>query len=273
MEPQNLRKKALSLLGAAVIGLMSLGCSKVRARMEIREANNLYGKEQYADALKHYEAARRIDPSLPDLDRLIGYSAIGLFKPDNPSPENAKYADRAIQELQRYLRKRPRDETAREALINLLLNADRTSQAIAYFENYLKENPADLNAVKSVAQLYARQGDFAQSLNWYHKITLLDARNPESHYIYGVVLYEKVAKNPPEEPAEVLKLIEEGKQALGRANELRPDYFEALVYLNLLYRHQAKYESDPMVQQELLKTAEEIRNKAMAISRARKQAG
>lgn len=266
-----MKKKILSLLGAAVIGLMSLGCSKVRARMEIREANNLYSREQYADALKHYETARRIDPSLPDLDRLIGYSAIGLFKPDNPSPENAKYADRAIQELQRYLKKRPRDDTAREALINLLLNADRTSQAVAYFENYLKENPADLNAVRSIAQLYARQGDFAQSLNWYHKITLLDARNPESHYIYGVVLYEKVAKNPPADPAEVLRLIEEGKEALGRASELRPDYFEALVYLNLLYRHQAKYEVDPAVQQELLKRADEIRNQAVEIGRKRKQ--
>jgi tetratricopeptide (TPR) repeat protein len=146
VEPQNL-KKILSLLGAAVIGLMSLGCHKVRARIEIREANDLYGKEQYADALRHYEAARRIDPSFPDLDRLIGYSAIGMFKPDNPTPENAKHADKAIQELQRYLKKRPKDEAAREALINLLLNADRTSQAVAYFENYLKENPADLKAV------------------------------------------------------------------------------------------------------------------------------
>lgn len=270
-------KKSLSLLGAAAIGLMGLGCYKIRARMEIREANDFYAREQYNAALKHYEAARKIDPSFPDLDRLIGYSSIGLYKPDDPSPQNEKHADRAIQELQRYLKKRPDDEAAREAMINLLLNANRTSQAIRYFEEYLKAHPADLNAVKSIAQLYAKDGNFAQSLNWYQKITLLDSKNPESFYIYGVVLYEKVSKNTPADEfgnvnvPEVMSLIEQCKQALLRATELRPDYFEALVYLNLIYRQQAKFETDPVKQQELMAKADEIRNRAVAISRAKKQ--
>lgn len=278
MEFGSLMKKVLSLLGAVAVVLTSTGCAKIRARMEIKEGNDLYMKEQYEAALKHYEAARKIDNTHPDLDRLIGYSNIGLYKPDNTAPLNERHADRAIQELQRYLQKRPKDLAAREALINLLLNANRTSQAIRYFEDYLKANPADLDAVKSIATLYAREGDFAQSLNWYQKITLLDAKNPESHYIYGVVLYEKVAKNPPTDQfgnpliPEIMSLIEQGKAALNRALELRSEYFEALVYLNLMFRQQAKFEPDLVKAQELIKQADAIRDRAVAITRARKAA-
>lgn len=278
MEPGSLMKKLLSLLGAAALGLMSVSCTKIQARMEIKEGNTLYVREQYAEALPHYEKARKIDPGFPELDRLIGYSAIGMYKPDNPSPENEKHADKGIRELQTYLQKRPKDNAAREALINLFLNANRTSQAIRYFEEHLKKNPADINAVRSIAQLYAREGNFEQSLNWYEKIAILKPNDPESHYIYGVVLYEKVAKNPPVDefgnpnvPA-VMELIEKGKTALNRAMELRKDYFDALVYLNLMFRQQAKFEPDLVKAQELVKQADEIRDRAVAISRARKAA-
>lgn len=272
-----LMKKCLSLFGALAFVLMSTGCAKLRARVEIRTGNDFYQKEQYGDALKHYEQARAIDASFPELDRLIGYSAIGLYKPDNKDPENEKHADRAIQELQKYLQKRPDDEAAREALINLFLNANRIPQAIQYFEAYLKQHPGDLAAVKSIATLYAKQGDFPQALNWYKKITLLDSKNPEAFYVYGVVLYEKVSKDPPIDQvtfqpiiADVMNYIEEGKQALNQAISLKPDYFEALVYLNLMYRQQAKFETDPVKQQESMAKADEYRNKAVAITRARK---
>lgn len=262
--------KKLCLLAALVLSLTSVACTRIQARLEIRQANEFYIKEQYADALKHYEAARRIDPSFADLDRLIGYSNIGLFKPEDASKPNQQYADAAITELQRYLAKRPKDEAAREALINLFLNAERTGQAIEYFKNYLKDNPADLNAVKSVATLYAKKGDFNESLNWYEKITLLDSKNPESFYTFGVVCYEKAAKNPPQDIGERLNIIARGKGALAKAIAMNKDYFEAIVYMNLLYREEAKIETDPMKQQELIAQADVYRNRAMEINRQRK---
>ncbi|MBI2214246.1 MAG: tetratricopeptide repeat protein [Acidobacteria bacterium] len=265
-------KKLLCLLGVGVLLASLTACGKVEARIAIRQANEHYQAEQYAKALEYYEDARELDPSFPDLNRMVGYCNIGLFEPGNDKPENNKFADTAIEELQKYLKQRPKDETAREALINLFLNAERTSQAIDYFKEYLKENPADLNAVRSVATLYAKSGDFNESLNWYKKITLLDSKNPEAFYTYGVVCYEKVAKNPPEDLAERLAIIEMGRAALLDATKLREKYFEALVYINLLYREQAKLETDPEKQASLMAEAETYRNQAVEISRARKAA-
>lgn len=264
-------KKKLCLL-VALLSLSSvIGCSKVQARMEIREANDAYSKEDYASALTHYRKARDIDgKSFPELDRMIGYSLIGLYVPEDKSQANVKNADTAVVELRNYLKKNPEDRIAREALINLYLNADRITDAINYFRDWLKTHPADLEAVRSIATLYAKQGNFNESLNWYEKITLLDARNAEAFYIYGVVCYEKVAKNPPADMNERMQIIEKGKRALDKASKLRADYFEALVYLSLLYRQQAPLESDPTKQQELVAEANRIRDQAVAIVKKKK---
>lgn len=239
--------------------------------MAIRDANDAYAKEDYATALQHYKKARDIDSqSFPDLDRMIGYSLIGLYVPEDKSAANVKNADAAVVELRKYLKKRPDDRIAREALINLYLNADRITEAINYFRDWLKTHPADIEAVRSIATLYAKQGNFNESLNWYEKITLLDAKNPEAFYTYGVVCYEKIAKNPPQDTAERLAIIAKGKSALQRASNMRKDYFEAMVYLSLLYRQQAPLESDPAKQQQLVAEADRIRNDAIAIVKKKK---
>ncbi len=267
-------KKKLCLFSALTLSSLVLtSCQKVSARMEIREANDAYRREDYAVALRHYEKARKIDgKSFPELSRMIGYSRIGLYVPEDKSPANEKNADIAAKELRRYLRGKPDDRIAREALINLYLNANRTTDAINYFREWLQRKPTDIEAVRSIATLYAKQGNFNESLNWYEKITLLDSKNPEAFYIYGVVCYEKVAKNPPADSVEKLNIIEKGKAALQKAIDMRPEYFESIVYLNLLYRQQALVETDPVKQQQLIAQAEILKNKAVEIIRKRKAA-
>jgi tetratricopeptide (TPR) repeat protein len=193
-----------------------------------------------------------------------------MYTPEDKSPANVKNADAAIVELRKYLKKRPDDRIAREALINLYLNADRITDAINYFREWLQTHGNDIEAVRSIATLYAKQGNFNESLNWYEKITLLDAKNPESYYVYGVVCYEKIAKNPPADMAERIAIIEKGKHALQRAIQLKTDYFEAMVYLSLLYRQQAPLETDPVKQQQLVAEADRIRNDAIAIVKKKK---
>lgn len=265
-------KTKLCLLAALSLSLLSLvSCQQVQARMEIREANDAYAKEDYATALKHYERARQIDPkSFPDLDRLIGYSLIGQYVPEDKSPANEQRADRASAELLTYLKKRPEDVAAREALINLYLNASRETDALNFFQNYLKTHPGDLATVRSVAQIYAKLGNFQESLNWYEKITLIDKNNPEAYYVFGVVCYENVAKNATVTPEQKVILIDKGKAALQHSIDMKPDYFESMAYLNLMLRQQALIETDPAKQQALIAQADQVRNRAVEIIKKKK---
>src|SRR5688572_10914405 len=159
--------KKLCLIAALSLSVLSLvSCTKVQARMAIKEANDAYAKEDYGTALEGYRKAREIDAdSFPELYRMVGYSLIGLYSPEDKSPANVKNADAAVVELRNYLKKKPDDTIAREALINLYLNADRITDAINYFKEWLSTNKNDLAAVRSVAQLYSKQGNFNESLN------------------------------------------------------------------------------------------------------------
>ena len=46
-------------------------------------------------------------------------------------------------------------------------------------------------------------------------------KNPESFYIFGVVCYEKVAKNPPADVAQKMDIINRGKDALQHAIDMK----------------------------------------------------
>ena len=53
---------------------------------------------------------------------------------------------------------------------------------------------------------------------------------------------------------------------------MKPDYFESMAYLNLLYRQQALVETDPAKQQALIAQADKIRTQAVEIIRKKKAA-
>ena len=70
--------------------------------------------------------------------------------------------------------------------------------------------------------------------------------------------------------------IQEGIDNLNKALQLRPDYDDAMAYMNLMYRERADIQcDDPAARSADLKTADDWVDKTMAIkkSKAEKQAG
>ena len=60
-----------------------------------------------------------------------------------------------------------------------------------------------------------------------------------------------------------------GMTAVDHALQLKPDYVEAIVYKGLLLRLQANLEKDPAKQQQLLKDATALSEKANAMRKAK----
>ena len=64
--------------------------------------------------------------------------------------------------------------------------------------------------------------------------------------------------------------MQDGIQNLQKALEIRPDYDDAMAYLNLLYREARRYECDnPDARKADLKTADEWVDKTMATKKAK----
>ena len=60
--------------------------------------------------------------------------------------------------------------------------------------------------------------------------------------------------------------------APGEAWVTLPDYFEALTYKNLLLRSEALLEKDPAKQQQLIKQADQLRDKAQELQKQKQAA-
>jgi hypothetical protein len=89
----------------------------------------------------------------------------------------------------------------------------------------------------------------------------------------AVYYEEKVRKDFTLKAPQQAEYLKKGMEAVDKALELRPDYFEALTYKNLLLRQQAlKVEKNPARQQALIKEADEFQKKAIDV-RNRQQTG
>jgi len=66
--------------------------------------------------------------------------------------------------------------------------------------------------------------------------------------------------------------IDEGIESLKRALELRPEYDDAMAYLNLLYRRKADTVADASERDELTKMADDLVDKVKEIKQRRAEA-
>ena len=166
-------------------------------------------------------------------------------------------------------------------------NNKMAEQAIEQYKHVLEMKNAardqKVNAAKGIASLYYNQKKFEEAKKYNHMVSDLDPNDPDPYYSIGVidwaVCYQprmedraKLGLKPDEElnpknkdqkkVCAELKIknapsIQEGIENLNKAIQLRPDYDDAMAYLNLMYREKADVECDDLnARQEDLKTAD-----------------
>jgi hypothetical protein len=130
-----------------------------------------------------------------------------------------------------------------------------------------------------------------ESKNYHRKHIQIKPEDPEPYYWIGVIdwseayrgnkdlreEYNRTAKKtikdtdpmPPALAAQFQQkygpIIEEGLKSLQKAMQLRPDYDDAMAYLNLLYRQKADTEATPAARDADIKLADELVDKVKAI--------
>jgi len=165
-------------------------------------------------------------------------------------------------------------------------NNKMADQAIEQYQSVLAMNPAreqKVNSAKGIAYLYLNMKKFDEAKKFYRLAADSDPNDPEPYYSVGVIDWTACYQPRMEERAKLglkpdenlnpknkdqkqvcaeLKIkngpsIQEGIESLNKAIELRPDYDDAMAYLNLMYREKADVECDDLNQrQEDLKTAD-----------------
>jgi tetratricopeptide (TPR) repeat protein len=263
------RKRAAAASFLLLAVSLSTGCDKIKSKQEIKKGNEFLKAAQYQSALAAYDEALRLDPGETKLHKHIGISYMGMYQPGSKHPKDLEFAQKAIDNLKQYAAAYPDDTKSLEYLISMYLNTERYDDAIAFYQNeLLKRNPGDGKAMQSLARLYFKKGDFDNGVAWLKKQLEIEGNNPEVYYLIGVQAWDRSYNFPDLDPALRAKAVEDGLQALNKAVELKPNYFEAVSYINLLYREKAKMETDPAKKQEYTDTANKYLQDALAMRKA-----
>lgn len=248
---------------AALVALLTLlftgvGCNKLRARDQLNKGVQAYKSARYETAIEHFKNAVELDPKLVNARLYLATAYANQVIPNVDTPENVQMAQLAIDEFQKVLEQNPSTE-------------------------------AKVNSMKGIASLYFNTKKFDQALEWHKKVLEVDPQDPETYYSIGVIDWTKAYAPRMEEraklglkPTEPLKdkktcellrsknqgPVQEGIDSLQKALQYRPDYDDAMAYLNLMYRERADIQcDDPAQQQADLQTADEWVKKTMDTKR------
>ncbi len=261
------RAAAAASLFIAVVALS--GCNKIKSKQEIKRGNEFLKATQYQSALAAYEEALRLDPGETKLHKHIGIAYMGMYQPGSKHAKDLEFAQKAIDNLKQYVAAYPEDNKALEYLVSMYLNTERYDDAIDFYQNVLlKKDPKDSKAMQSLAMLYFKKGDFDNGVKWLKARQTVEGNNPEVYYLIGVQAWDRSYNFPDLDPALRAKIVDEGLESLNKAVEMKPDYFEAVSYINLLYREKAKMEPDPAKKQEYTDTANKYLQQALEMRKA-----
>ena len=230
---------------AMVVGVGATGCQSFRERMLLKDGNALYTAQKYEEAIKKYQQMLTIDPNSWDANYLTAMSYIALYHPGSEHPKDKEYAEKGLAAFEKTLTLTPpsaevKEKTEKYYLAFLDSTGDK-DKAIAYLEKQLGTRPNDLPLILQIATLYQKKGDFTSALKYFEKRATMDASNKEAWYTLGVNCWARSYHGGPTVSQEERDMVvDKGIEALNKALSIDPNYFDALSYINLIYREKAK---------------------------------
>ena len=260
--------KTLRLLTLAAVALAlfsSLGCDKLRARDQLNKGVKSYKDNHYEEAIDHFQKAVQYDPGLINARMYLATAFVSQYIPGVDSPDNVRTAQQAIDEYQKVIDANP----SREQKVN-------SAKGIAYLDLQMKK--------------------WDDAKKYYRMASDSDPNDPEPYYSIGVIDWTACYQPRMEERAKLglkpeehlnaknkdqkkvcedLKAknsssIQEGLDSLNKAIQLRPDYDDAMAYMNLMYRERADVEcEDEAARTEDLKTADHWVDETLRVKKAK----
>jgi cytochrome c-type biogenesis protein CcmH/NrfG len=151
----------------------------------------------------------------------------------------------------------------------MYLNSGRVDDALAFFQAYSQQHPEDAKAKETMANLYFQKADFPNGVRMMEEAMRITGPKKETFETIGAQAWDKAHNYPDLTDEQRQQVITEGIDAENKALAIDPNYTEALAFINLLYREQAKLEqtSDPQKAAEDVAKADEYRNKAIELNK------
>jgi tetratricopeptide (TPR) repeat protein len=233
---------AVTIVVAMLIGP---GCQSLKEKMLLKKGNELYTAQKYEEAIKQYEELVKLNPKSWDGNYTMAVSYLALYHPGSEHPKDKEYAEKGIAAFERTLELTPPSADDREKTekfyLSFLSSTGDKDKAVAYLEKQLATRPDELSLINQIATLYQKNGNFTKALEYFEKRANMDPKNKEAWYTLGVNCWARSYHGGLAVSQEERELVVgKGIEALDKALAIDPNYFDALSYINLIYREKAK---------------------------------
>jgi tetratricopeptide (TPR) repeat protein len=264
-------RQVAALAALLVLVIAASGCNKLKARDLLNKGVTAFKNGQSDAAIEDFKEAKEADPDLLNARLYLATAYASLYIPGAPSQENMA----------------------------------RGNQAVAEFKEVLEKDPNNLSAIDGIGSILFQMGGqpfdpkkFEESKTYHQKHIQLKSEDPEPYYWIGVIDWtlafrangemrmdynksniRKQVKDTDPLPAAVRseyaskygQLIDEGITDLQKAISIKPDYDDAMAYLNLLYRRKADMVESKEEREALLKQADDLVDKVKEIKQKRSE--
>jgi tetratricopeptide (TPR) repeat protein len=277
-----------SLMQACLILFSILSCLHANARPQLNQQQSTqtaarsdahealsrgveaFRNGQTAEAEQFFVLAKALDPTFVTARLYLATSYASQYIPGAPSDENRQFGLRAIEEYKGVLAIDPNNLSAIDGMGSLLFmmsgqpfSPERFQESRSYHQRHIQLRPED-------PEPYYWIGVIDWTLAFRANRQLRDRFNDEVRKL------EDTDPLPPELRAsyaqEYEATIEEGIQNMDQAIKLKPDYDDAMAYLNLLYRRKADVTADEDEREKLIQAADDLIDKVKEIKETRTKA-
>ncbi len=242
----------------AAVLLAAIAALAQNASTELNAGVQAYRSAHYESAIQHFEAALQLEPKLSIAHLYLATAYMGNYIPGSESAENVAFAEKSIAQFKWLLDNNPSPGQKRDALQGLgALNFQmkRLDSASDYYHQLLGVEPNNAETYYSLAVI-----DWMQAYQPRMELRNSMGLKPTDEMPIGTGCSQLRALNQEK--------VEDGIQQLKKAIEIKPDYDDAMAYMNLLYRERADYEcGDPALRAADIKTADSWVDRTMQVKK------
>lgn len=261
----NKNVRLLTLATVALALFSAVGCNKLKARDQLNKGVKAYKDNHYEQAIDHFQQAVQLDPALINARMYLATAYVSQYIPGVDSPDNLRTAQSAIDEYQKVIDSNPtRDQKVNSAkgIAYLFLNEKKWDDAKKYYRMAGELDPNDAEPYYSVGVI-----DWTACYQPRMEERAKLGMKPDEHLSAKNKDQKKVCEDLKTKNGAT---IQEGIDSLNKAIQLRPDYDDAMAYMNLMYRERADVEcDDEAARADDLKTADHWVDETMRVKKAK----
>jgi tetratricopeptide (TPR) repeat protein len=262
-------RRAAALASVLIVVVGVSGCNKLKARDLLNKGVAAFKNGQADAAIEDFKQAKEADPDLLNARLYLATAYASLYIPGAPSAENTAHGSQAVAEFKEVLDKDPNNLSAIDGIGSILFqmagqpfDEKKFEESKTYHQRHIQLKPEDPEPYYWIGVI-----------DW----TLAFRGNGEMRVAYNKDNIKKQVKDTDPLPAAVRTqyaskygaLIDEGITDLQKAISIRPDYDDAMAYLNLLYRRKADMVESADERNAFLKQADDLVDKVKEIKQRR----